>query len=392
MQGTSAKGNGVYGTTASTSTTGNAGVLGSDATTSTHNTGVKGSSSKGIGVLGTSTSSTAVRGITSGAAPGVYGTSSGPSSGSSTLGAYGSSNNIGVGGSGSNIGVQGQGGAYGVQGYGTSWGVYGYGYEGVYGRTTDIDNGTGVEGLGGNYGVYGNGYTGVYGLGDWGVTGQGFFDGVVGANEVGNATAVLAQGNTTSGFLFRGNNTSSTDVFTVDNSGNGYFGGQVSATAFVTHAAARIEQPTATGVRETTYAAQGAETSIEHNGEATLVGGVASIRFEANFAAMLARGAPYMVTITAQGPTDNSLYVAQKTTAGFVVRENHNGKSTVVFDYRVVGRPYASELRTEPDRMRYHTAAGPIHGPALIRIKPHAGVRPPAFSKVPVIKPLPVIK
>ncbi|GAC1407686.1 MAG: hypothetical protein NVSMB6_05740 [Burkholderiaceae bacterium] len=329
VQGSSRKGNGVYGTTNSPSE--NAGVFGKDTTVfNIHNAGVKGTSKNGVGVEGFSETGAGVAGT---------------NGGSAGVGVQGIGDGLGVWGSGTLIGVRGDGDTDGVFAVGNHYGVEAV----AYGLS-----GTAVSGYGGQYGVVGSGPT----------------DGVTGANEPDTAgTAVLAQGNTVSGFLFRGNNTNNSDVFTVDNSGNGYFTGQVSARAVVTHAAPTVAQATATGARATTYASQATQANVEHIGEADLVGGVATVHFDPRFAAILARG-HYMVFLTPQGPTQGGLYVSQKGPGGFVVRsENPSARSNVAFDYRVVGRPYSTQLNTGTDTLQRNTPAGPIHGPKMMRRK-----------------------
>lgn len=100
VQGNSAKGSGVYGTTKNTSATiPGAGVLGNDLTTiNTGNAGVRGTSNKSNGVFGSSVSGVGVSGRTTGANPGVAGYSSGSPSDAHTAGVYGYSANVGVGG------------------------------------------------------------------------------------------------------------------------------------------------------------------------------------------------------------------------------------------------------------------------------------------------------
>lgn len=115
-------------------------------------------------------------------------------------------------------------------------------------------------------------------------------------------TAVLAQGNSASGVLFRGNNTNSKDVFTVDNNGN------VHAHSFTADLSSGASSITAA-------------SNVEHTGEANLVNGAAIVRLEPSFTATMGQGT-YMVFITPQGQTQGSLYVTQKGPGSFMVREN----------------------------------------------------------------------
>ncbi len=311
---------------------------------------MKGTSNKGDGIYGTSKSGTGVKGV--GGAMGVEGSSTGASPGVTGYGA------IGVSGDSSNlvsgVGVSGRG-FIGMQAISASSGC-----NGPLCSTALVANGgfDGVVAFGNDTGVYAQG-------GNYGMTAAGAFAGVSGQNQSGTAgTAVLAQGNTATGFLFRGNNEHNIDVFKVDDSGNGYFRGQVSAKKFVTHAAASVQQATSTGPKVTTFASQVTQANVEHIGESDLVGGAATVHFDPSFAATLARG-NYMVFLTPQGPVQGSLYVTQKGPGGFLVRESQGGRSTVVFDYRVVGRPYSTQLNAERDTLQGTMPAGPIHGPAM---------------------------
>src|SRR5215472_4945638 len=158
VKGTSAKGHGVVGTTKSkgTQTTAHAGVLGQDLQTGiggVFNDGVEGTSTDGTGVFGSSTNSAGVEGIS--------------------------------------------------------------------------PNGTGVGGMGGsnNFGVIGQAAVGVAGFANAGST-----VGVEAANST-TGDAFLAYG--TGGNLFRGNNSHSLDVFAVDDAGDVSAAGNVSASNVV---------------------------------------------------------------------------------------------------------------------------------------------------------------
>src|ERR1700694_1658129 len=91
----------------------------------------------------------------------------------------------------------------------------------------------------------------------------------------------------------------------------------------------------------TTYAPTVSQPTIEDFGEAQLVNGQASVRLDPKFANVVEQNAAYLVFITPEGDA-NTLYVTQKSRAGFMVRESHGGRSSLMFSYRVVAKPFGS--------------------------------------------------
>lgn len=85
------------------------------------------------------------------------------------------------------------------------------------------------------------------------------------------------------------------------------------------------------------YSPAQAVASVEDVGEAQLVHGQAYVSLDPRFAATMDQTRSYLVFITPQGDTAG-LYVAQKSAAGFSVRE-HGGQSNISFDYRIVAQP-----------------------------------------------------
>jgi hypothetical protein len=87
-----------------------------------------------------------------------------------------------------------------------------------------------------------------------------------------------------------------------------------------------------------TFAGQEASPSIEDVGEAMLIRGYASVQIDPTFASTMDPQTSYVVFVTPEGDS-NGLYVTAKTHAGFVVRENRGGNSSIEFSYRIVGKP-----------------------------------------------------
>jgi hypothetical protein len=85
------------------------------------------------------------------------------------------------------------------------------------------------------------------------------------------------------------------------------------------------------------YAVQSPENWFEDFGSATLSNGSAAVQLDPSFAATVNTGADYHVFPVPDGDC-RGLYVAEKTTAGFVVRELGGGTSNVPFEYRIIAR------------------------------------------------------
>jgi hypothetical protein len=88
----------------------------------------------------------------------------------------------------------------------------------------------------------------------------------------------------------------------------------------------------------TVTAPKSTQSVLEDYGEAQLVNGRASVRLNPAFAEAISARGPYLVFITPGGDT-NGIYVTNKTMQGFDVREVRGGRSTLTFDYRIVGKP-----------------------------------------------------
>jgi hypothetical protein len=85
------------------------------------------------------------------------------------------------------------------------------------------------------------------------------------------------------------------------------------------------------------YAVESPENWFEDFGTAKLTGGVAEVALDSTFSQTVNTDMTYHVFLTPNG-NSQGLYVAQKTSSGFEVREQGEGKSNVAFDYRIVAR------------------------------------------------------
>jgi hypothetical protein len=88
------------------------------------------------------------------------------------------------------------------------------------------------------------------------------------------------------------------------------------------------------GTNALVYCQESPEPYFEDFGRAQLVGGVANVPIERDFAGLVA-GGDYRVTVTPEG-LSNHLFVSRRTPTGFEVREGNNGVSNVSFTYRIV--------------------------------------------------------
>ena len=101
---------------------------------------------------------------------------------------------------------------------------------------------------------------------------------------------------------------------------------------------------------------------FEDFGSAQLVGGVATVRFDARFIQTVNSGVEYHVFLTPNGDC-KGLYVNQKTATDFEVRELGNGNSNVKFDYRITA------LRKNYEKVRFadHSREFPLTRDGSIR-------------------------
>ena len=251
-----------------------------------------------------------------------------------------SSGDVGVQGFSRGQAVRGDGGLFGVVGSGTAQGVNGTGTGaasfGVVGRGTA----TGVDGRGtgaGTFGIVGvGGVAGVWGgdpmrmSGGIGVVGRpgpnfisggltftpwaGRFDGPVWVRTIGGATGDL----------------------TVDGS----------LLVFGSTKASVVPHPD--GSRRVMHSMEAPESWFEDIGRAQLREGVARVGIDPDFAAVSELGDDYHVFLTAEGPS-NGLYVSDRTSTGFEVREQGEATSEITFSYRIVTKRGDSRTgRLEP--------------------------------------------
>jgi hypothetical protein len=182
------------------------------------------------------------------------------------------------------------------------------------------------------------------------------------------------------------------DVFSLDAAGNVIVSGNLTVDGAVTEGRsggctpcpAPLAQPqrTSSNVAVGTYAPEQTVRSIEDVGEGRLVNGAALVRLDPAFAAATDPGAPYLVFITPQGES-HGLYVTEKTHAGFAVRENDGGRSSIAFDYRIVATPFGSSAARLPVLAAHAvTPERPLHTSAALL----ATIRGPGARRAPQVR------
>ncbi len=311
---------------------------------------IHGEANTGIGIRGTSVTNTGFYGASGSGkstAPGVEGESTN-ASGSDVGGGFGLS--FLAGKAAPSEGAVGYGSIYGlfgeVTGAGTSSSSAGYGVSGTDASAAGTFNagvlGVSTAGIGALVEANGTPSLGVVGTEPIGLYA------VAEPDSRFTSIAVLAESNSYPLEVHNTNDHTSVDLaqhnylvsaksnagsFTVNDYGDGALSGTLT-----TQKGTYVRTAGGTGLVRTAYGTRSAAPEIEDVGEATLANGRAVVAIDAALADSIDMRRPYHVFITPEGDC-NQLYVTQKTPAGFVVRESHDGRSTLTFDYRIVAKP-----------------------------------------------------
>jgi hypothetical protein len=133
-----------------------------------------------------------------------------------------------------------------------------------------------------------------------------------------------------------------TDFMSLDCAGNMVLKGTL-----VQNATPLLAIHTSDGRNLVSYASRQAQPTVEDLGEGRMVNGLAHVSLDPTFAATIDKRTNYLVFITPDGDS-RGLYVTEKTTLGFDVRENAGGRSNLTFDYRLVAKPYDTNAARLP--------------------------------------------
>ena len=368
VRGVGLGGNGLSGEAQFNSTSasnGKAGVIGADISTSgAFDAGVKGTSTRGIGVLGVSTSGAAIVGSST-SGPALLGTSSTREGvrGVSTSGAgviatsssgagVSATSNTGMaidGSSGAGIGANIIGGYSSGKTSFPALSIVGNNCAGPCSAPPDL-----IDACAPGDTSCGGGSSAVFTV---------FHDGSIsssGANAHFGSTLIQTSGlreglrvvGSSSGYpvmeldatvspqnLIELISSTDVNIFYVDDSGNVTITGTIKTGGSCSSGCAK---PASTsGYHVVSYAPRESVPTMEDTGEGQLVNGSAYVRIDPALANVIDRTTNYVVLITPEGDS-RGLYVTQKTPAGFAVRENQGGRSTLAFGYRIVAKPYGS--------------------------------------------------
>jgi hypothetical protein len=167
----------------------------------------------------------------------------------------------------------------------------------------------------------------------------GFFE-----NGTSSYYALFGYSDVTGGFPLGVQNAVDGGSFYVDSVGDGVFSGSVFSSL-----------RTRDGHRVGMFAAQSTRSTLEDVGTGHITAGHGVIQLAADFARSIDGRSGYQVFLT-PGGDNRGLFVANKTAAGFEVREAQGGRSSISFDYRVVGHPVGASQARLPE-MRGVTAS-----------------------------------
>jgi hypothetical protein len=325
--------------------------------------GVKGTSELGIGVLGTTKS-------TSGDA-GVVGRDLQLNAGSGNSGVTGvSKSSTGVLGVGATFGIVGEtnGTVSGVSILAKSPNPNTILFEGIGSKGIFVvkDDGS-VSANTASFSCFCS--QGVFGQGSEGAVGFGTSVGLLGLVSTANGIGVQSDDIEPTDLLFAGfgSQSGNNKVFYVTDAGD------VFAHSYNTGVAANVLQRTSTGQTVKTFSNQSAVPTLEDFGRAQLINGVANVRLERTFASAIDRNATYMVMLTPEGDC-RGLYVAQQTSTDFTIRELQGGRSTISFNYRIVAKPYDSTPSRLPSAAKELADAARIGSPRIRVPQPPNGM------------------
>jgi hypothetical protein len=285
--------------------------------------GVQGSSTAGIGVLGT---------VPSGSAAGtvaIKATNASTGNGGigvfAVVGGFGGSNTIAV------HGLAGTGGTGGVGVRGECDAAAGVGVLGMSSISTGVRGESNSAGASDGNGVYGI----VHHVGQTQVTAGVFGDSDASYGVIGRTTAAGYSGCT-------GIATTPNTAAFAGGAGSGAYAAYFSGATVVQGDFTVVGGQKNAAVRHTDgsyrllHCVESPEPWFEDFGTAKLANGKAEVRLDADFAAVV-DASDYLVFLTPEGDS-RGLYITNKIAGGFAVREQQGGTSSLSFSWRVVAR------------------------------------------------------
>jgi hypothetical protein len=232
---------------------------------------------------------------------------------------------------------------------------------GVYGQSDDSDAVVGVTGSGGGVAGFSTSGSGVEGSSSssYGVFGQSNSNfGVVGVSTSGNGVYGLTSTASQSGVL--GTQENSSGNWALFGFGNIGATGTKSSVVAVDNGARQVAL----------YAVEAPGVWFEDYGSGHLVSGVATVKIDPAYAQTVNTRVEYHVYVTPDGECEG-LYVTARTASGFEVRELHQGKSNVAFDYRIIALRRGYETKRLED-VTHATPRANIEIPRPVYARPVA--------------------
>jgi hypothetical protein len=143
------------------------------------------------------------------------------------------------------------------------------------------------------------------------------------------------------------------------------------------------------GSQRVMHSVEAPESWFEDIGRAQLRAGVAQVDIDPDFAAVSGLSDDYHVFLTAEGPS-NGLYVGDRTSTGFEVREQGEAKSEISFSYRIMTkRNNVATGRLEPIEPPAEDGQRTAAEPGAWRTVPVFPASPDQPESVSSTKPLP---
>jgi hypothetical protein len=277
-------------------------------------------------------------------------------------------------------------------------GEAGTGARGVLGTHAGFPPGSGllnsvtqaVRGEGGIIGVCGEGRTvnpdGTPAASGWGVVGKGVTAGVQGGDGRSGGIGVIGisgpsfvSGGLTF-FPFAARFDGPVRIRTVGGAPGSL---TVDGSLFVSGSTKASVVPHPDGSQRVMHTVEAPESWFEDIGRAQLREGVARVDIDPDFAAVSGLGDDYHVFLTAEGPS-NGLYVDDRTSTGFEVREQGEATSEITFSYRIMTK------RTNTGTGRLEPFELPSEAGVRTTEPAETAVPSPAFPEEPALaEPLP---
>jgi hypothetical protein len=277
-------------------------------------------------------------------------------------------------------------GITGVSGFASSTPPWGTGQvsAGVYGYVANTQTGVGVVGQ--VESTSAPNATGVAGLTEAGTGVYGSANTGTGVN--GSSAAVAVSGNSPQGVAIWGVSPAGYAIVGTTNRGAvgggwlglaGYFVGPVIVDGpFTVTGGKGAAVPHPDGTHRVLYSLESPESWFEDFGEGALANGNAEVRIDPDFAAVV-KTDEYYVFLTPYGDC-RGLYVSNRSTDGFKVREQQGGTSNVRFSYRIVARRKDIDGERLAEIILPKLPALPP-SPTLPKIEPMRGQDAPAATK-----------